>query len=157
MVAGSTAVADFTVAAVIAKTGRKDMIRKMLKTCAVSLVGLAWLWAAGAQAQPSSFLDRLHSDLQLSPAQDDAWQGFQQAYRVDPQDMTRERDAEARMPSLTGPQRMDLAIGMAEQDLAGMRRRGDALKAFYVGLSPQQQTVFDHDTLAPQQQGPGNY
>jgi periplasmic protein CpxP/Spy len=133
------------------------MIRKMLKTCAVSLVGLAWLWAAGAQAQPSSFLDRLHSDLQLSPAQDGAWQGFQQAYRVDPLDMTRERDAEARMPSLTGPQRMDLAIGMAEQDLAGMRRRGDALKAFYAGLSPQQQKVFDRDTLAPQQQGPGNY
>ena len=129
------------------------MIRKMLKTCAVSL--LAWLWTAGAQAQPPSFLDRLHSDLQLSPAQDSAWQGFQQAYRVDPQDMTRERDAEARMPSLTGPQRMDLAIGMAEQDLAGMRRRGDALKAFYAGLSPQQQKVFDRDTL--EGPGQGNY
>ena len=151
------AAADFTAAAVIAKTGRKDMIRKMLKTCAAGLVGLAWLWAAGAQAQPSSFLDRLHSDLQLSPSQEGAWQSFQQSYRVDPQEMAQERDAEAKMPSLTGPQRMDLAIGMAEQDLAGMRRRGDALKVFYAGLSPQQQTVFDRDTLAPPQQGPGNY
>src|SRR5271154_5644147 len=133
----------------------QDMIRKMLKTCAVSLVGLAWLWTAGAQAQPSSFLDRLRSDLQLSPTQDGAWQNFQQAYRVDPQDMTQERDAEARMPSLTGPQRMDLAIGMAERDLAGMRRRGDALKAFYATLSTQQQKVFDRDTL--EGPGQGNY
>jgi hypothetical protein len=53
------------------------------------------------------------------------------------------------MPGLTGPQRMDLAIGMAEENLAGMRRRGDALKIFYSGLSPKQQKVFDRDTLPP--------
>jgi hypothetical protein len=46
---------------------------------------------------------------------------------------------------------MDLAIGMAEQDLAGMRQRSDALKTFYATLSAQQQHVFDRDTLEPSQ------
>lgn len=119
---------------------------------AAGLMG-AVLWAGGALAQTtgSPFLDHLHSDLQLAASQESAWQAFQQAYRVDPQDLTRERDAQMRMPSLNGPQRMDLAISMAEQDLAGMRARGDALKAFYGTLSTQQQHVFDRDTLAPPQ------
>lgn len=123
------------------KTGR-------LLTIAGMMMGVV-LWAGGAGAQPSdsAFLDHLHNDLQLGPSQQSAWQAFQQSYRVDPQDMARERDAEQRMPAMTGPQRMDLAISMAEQDLAGMRRRGDALKAFYATLSPQQQRVFDRDTL----------
>ncbi len=111
------------------------------------------LWAASAQTQAqtmrSSFLQRLHSDLQLSPSQEDGWKDFEQAYQVDPQEITREREADARMPGLTGPQRIDLAIGMAEENLAGMRRRGDALKIFYSGLSPQQQKAFDRDTLPP--------
>ena len=120
---------------------------------AAALMGAA-LWAGGAMAQTSTstgspFLDHLRGDLQLTASQQDAWQSFQQAYRVDPQDVTRERDAEARMPSLNGPQRMDLAISMAEQDLAGMRQRSDALKAFYGGLSADQQHTFDRDTLAP--------
>ena len=124
---------------------------------AAALMGAA-LWAGGAVAQPtgSPFLDHLHSDLQLSAAQDSAWQSFQQAYRVDPQDLARERDADMRMPTLNGPQRMDLAISMAEQDLAGMRHRADALKAFYATLSPQQQHVFDRDTLEPSSQPGGN-
>lgn len=119
---------------------------------------LTLLWAGASLAQPdpdSAFLNRLHGDLQLNPSQESAWQAFQQSYRVDPQDMARERDAEQRMPRMTGPERMDLAIGMAEHDLDGMRRRGDALKAFYATLSPQQQRTFDRDTLQPP--GPGNY
>lgn len=135
------------------------MKTQRLLTCAAALAGAA-LWAGGALAQQSSdsaFLNRLHGDLQLSASQEGAWQNFQQSYRVDPREMAQERDAEARMPGLTGPQRMDLAISMAEQDLAGMRRRGDVLKSFYAILSPQQQHVFDRDTLEPPQPGPGNY
>jgi hypothetical protein len=107
--------------------------------------------APPALSQPDSgtFLQRLHSDLQLSPSQEGAWNSYQQSLRVDPQDYARQRDAQARMPGLNGPARMDLAISMAEQNLAGMRSRGDALKAFYATLSPEQQKVFDRDTMAP--------
>lgn len=128
--------------------------RRLLMAVAVAVLsaGAASAQPPGAQ-QPSDtmYLNRLHSDLGLNQAQESAWQAFQQAYRVDPRDMAQEREAEQRMPSLTGPQRMDLAIQMAEQDLAGMRRRGEALKAFYATLSPEQQRTFDRDTLS----GPG--
>jgi hypothetical protein len=127
-------------------------MKTRISILAAGLMGVA-LWAGGALAQTtgSPFLDHLHSDLQLNASQESAWQSFQQAYRVDPQDLARERDAQTRMPTLNGPQRMDLAIGMAEQDLAGMRQRSDALKTFYATLSAQQQHVFDRDTLEPSQ------
>lgn len=104
---------------------------------------------ANVQAQPAvlSMLQRLHTDLALSPSQEAGWNSFEQAYQVSPQDVARERDAAAKMPSLTGPQRVDLAISLSEQDLDGLRRRADALKTFYATLSPQQQKTFDRDTL----------
>ena len=117
-------------------------------------IGLALPWAPQARSQPagSYFLQRLHGDLQLSPSQEGAWNIFQQAFQVDPQEMARQRDADAKMPGLTGPERMDQAISMAQDNLAGLRRRGDALKTFYATLSPEQQKVFDRDTLPPRGQ-----
>jgi LTXXQ motif family protein len=115
-----------------------------------AVLALVLVLAPEAWSQPAGgFLQRLHSDLQLNPSQEGAWNNFQQAYQMDPQEMARERDADAKMPGLAGPQRMDLAISMAEENLAGMRRRGDALKTFYAMLSPQQQKIFDRDTLPP--------
>ncbi len=104
---------------------------------------------AWSQSDSGYVLQRLHSDLQLSPSQEGAWTTYQQSLQIDPQDYARQRDAQNRMSGLTGPQRMDLAISMAEQNLDGMRHRGDALKAFYATLSPEQQKVFDRDTMAP--------
>ena len=116
---------------------------------ALLVAGAMTALASPAQSQADSgyFLQRLHSDLQLSASQEAAWNAYQQSLRIDPQDYGRQRDAQAKMSSLTGPQRMDLAVSMAEQNLDGMRRRGDALKAFYATLSPEQQKIFDRDTL----------
>ncbi len=113
----------------------------------VTLAPQAWSQPGG-----SYFLQRLHNDLQLTPSQEGAWNTFQQSYQMDRQEMARQRDASDKLPGLTGPQRMDLAIGMAEDNLAGMRRRGDALKTFYGALSPDQQKIFDRDTLPPRGQ-----
>src|SRR5215472_15820930 len=131
------------------------MTRRFLPaTCAAALI---MVLAAPGQAQPQyqqyggpPFPERLHSDLQLTPSQEDGWKAFEQSYQPDPQEMARARDASSRMHGLTGPQRMDMAIGMAESNLAGMRHRGDVLKSFYATLSPQQQKIFDRDTLPPQ-------
>ena len=116
---------------------------------ALLMAGAITALALPVQAQSDSgyVLQRLHSDLQLSPSQEGAWTAYQQSLQIDPRDYARQRDAQNRMPGLTGPQRMDLAISMAEQNLDGMRQRGDALKAFYATLSPQQQKTFDRDTL----------
>jgi periplasmic protein CpxP/Spy len=110
--------------------------------------------AAHAQTPETRMLDGLHSALALTPAQEDGWKAFTQAYAIDPQELTQRRNSAATIPTLTAPQRVDLSVSMMKADLDSMERRGAALKAFYATLSPQQQSTFDRDTLPPPQQGP---
>jgi protein CpxP len=147
---------------------RTHDMRKYHLACATALTAL--LWAAGAQAQPQpqyqqqqqqqgpdQMLERLHYDLRLNPGQEGVWQAFQQSYREDPRAEEEDRNAQQRMAHMTGPQRIDMSIHMAERDLDTMRRQGDALKTLYAALSPQQQRVFDRDTLEQPDQSQGNY
>ena len=104
-----------------------------------------------AQPDAAQWAARLHDALRIRPDQEQAWQSFQRASTPSDQDEARQRDAYARMGQLRAPQRMDLSIQMMRSDLADMERRGDALKAFYATLSPDQQAVFDRETMrAPQ-------
>jgi hypothetical protein len=116
-----------------------------------ALIFLALLAASPVTAQPgqATWLDRLHDALRLRPDQDQAWARFQQASAMDPQDDSRQRDAYERMARLRAPQRMDLSIELMRSDLDGMERRRDALKDFYGALSPDQQAIFDRETLRP--------
>ena len=116
-----------------------------------ALIFLALLAASPVTAQPGqpAWLARLHDALRLRPDQDQAWARFQQASAMDPQDDSRQRDAYERMARLRAPQRMELSIEMMRSDLEGMERRRDALKDFYEALSPDQQAVFDRETLRP--------
>jgi hypothetical protein len=109
------------------------------------------LSATVAFAQQSSWqaLDRLQNDLQLTPSQQSAWDAFAKAYSPDPEEIAKQQRSEASMSTLNGPQRVDLAIELAKSDLAELQHRGDALKAFYATLSPEQQKKFDRDTLPP--------
>jgi len=104
-----------------------------------------------AQPDPSQWSARLHSALRLRPDQEQAWQVFQQASIPSPQEDERHRDAYERMGSLRAPQRMDLSIQLMRSDLQEMERRNEALKAFYTTLSPDQQAIFDRETLRPPQ------
>jgi LTXXQ motif family protein len=107
------------------------------------------------QGAGSPAFESLHSDLRLNPSQEDAWRIFQQAYAVDPQEFAKQRTAEARLTSLPAPQRIDLAVDLAKASLAGLQRRGVALKVFYATLSPDQQHIFDRDTLPAAPGGAG--
>jgi hypothetical protein len=111
------------------------------------------IFSAGAYAQQAhdGTLASLHAALNLTASQQDSWHNFEQAYTPDPQEMNKRRDAAQRMSTLTAPQRVDLSVSMAEDDLAGLKRRGGALKDLYGVLSPQQQSVFDRETLPPPQ------
>jgi len=104
-----------------------------------------------AQPDPSQWSARLHSALRLRPDQEQAWQVFQQASIPSPQEDERHRDAYERMGSLRAPQRMDLSIQLMRSDLQEMERRNEALKAFVTILSPDQQAIFDRETLRPSQ------
>ena len=82
---------------------------------------------------------------------EDSWRNFEQAYTPDPQEINKRMDAAKNMATLTAPQRIDVAIDMAGGDLAELKRRGGAMKDLYGVLSPQQQSVFDRETIPPPQ------
>lgn len=105
--------------------------------------------ASGQEAPPG--LTTLHDALRLRPDQEQAWQVFQRSSTRDSQDDARHRDAYQRMESLEAPQRMDVAIQLMRSDLNQLERRGDAMKAFYATLSPDQRETFNRETLRPPQ------
>jgi hypothetical protein len=108
----------------------------------------------GGDAQDQ--LRSLHASLHITAAQEDAWRAFMAASQPDPQQQARERAAQQMLPGLTAPQRVDLSIAAMQADLATMRQRGAALKAFYATLTPAQQATFDRETL-PRDEGEGGY
>ncbi len=111
--------------------------------CALAAIAAASL----AQAQSRGpDLHRLHDALNLSAAQEEAWNAFQAASQPNPQDEARDRTAAQMMPGLHAPQRVDLSIAAMKADLDEMEQRGAALKTFYNALSPAQQTTFDRET-----------
>jgi periplasmic protein CpxP/Spy len=59
------------------------------------------------------------------------------------------------MAKLPTPRRVDLINAEMDQDVAAMRRQGEAVKAFYAQLTPQQQSTFDRVTAQAQAQGEG--
>lgn len=103
--------------------------------------------AAHAQVPETQMLQRLHGALNLTPAQEDGWKMLEQAYVIDPREMAHQRSAAATISTLTAPQRMDLSINLMKADLESLEHRGLVLEVFYGKLSPQQQRIFDRDTL----------
>ncbi|KRB30504.1 Spy/CpxP family protein refolding chaperone [Acidovorax sp. Root70] len=82
----------------------------------------------------------LKGQLKLTPAQEPAWTTFTTAMqpgerpaRLDRQDMDK----------LTTPERIDRMRAMRAQHAAEADRRGEATKAFYATLTPEQQKTFD--------------
>ena len=120
-----------------------------------SMLALAGPLAAQPRQLPPQESDRsvddLHDALRLRPDQERAWRIFDEASRPDPQEEDRQRNAFERMGSLRAPQRFDLSIQMMRSELAATERRANALKIFYATLSPEQQAIFDRETLPPRQ------
>jgi hypothetical protein len=115
--------------------------------------GAILLLASGAalaqsppEGPPQPDLSRLHDALRLGPAQEAAWKAYAAAITPDPQLEARRRGAAAMMKSLPTPRRIDLVDAEMQEEMAAMRRQGQAVKAFYAQLSPEQQKTFDEMT-----------
>ncbi|GDY36622.1 Spy/CpxP family protein refolding chaperone [Acidovorax sp. NB1] len=85
-------------------------------------------------------LAELKAQLKLTAAQEPAWTSFTTALqpgerpaRLDRQDMDK----------LTTPERIDRMRALRAQHAAEADRRGEATKAFYAALTPEQQKTFD--------------
>lgn len=87
-------------------------------------------------------MTELKDALKLTPAQEEAWNQYNAAMQP-PAFGQRQRQDRAELAKLTTPERIDRMQQRAEERLAQMKQRGDATKAFYAQLSPEQQQTFD--------------
>jgi hypothetical protein len=128
------------------------MRRSVLVAASVLSLSLAGGALAQSQQQMPEDLNRLHEELRLSPQQEGAWRAYLAAVAPDPQTEARHRSASQMMQTLPTPRRIDLITAEMEQDMAAMRRQGQAVKAFYAQLTPAQQRTFDTMTYTAEQQ-----
>ena len=120
-------------------------------------------WVAKRQAE-------LKAKLQITPAQEGAWSTFtasmQPPARMGDRPAPEQRaQRRSEFEKLTTPQRIDKMREMRTQRTAErnaeMDKRGDAVKAFYAVLTPEQQKTFDAQRMMhgthDEKSGPGAY
>ena len=103
-------------------------------------------------AKMEAYLAKRQADmkakLKITPAQEGAWTAFTAAMQP-PAGLGARPGTEQRaeLDKLTTPQRIDKMREIRTQRMTAMTalmdKRGDAAKAFYAALSPEQQKVFD--------------
>lgn len=115
------------------------------------VLGFCFAMAAGGATQAaqavSADLIRLHDDLRLSDSQEAAWREYTTAIAPDPQTLARHRATQELLPLVPTPRRIALIEATMAQDELDFRRQGAAVNAFYGKLTPEQQKMFDRDTL----------
>lgn len=92
------------------------------------------------QAYMAERMAQLKAQLKLTAAQEPAWTAFTAA--MQPGERKARLD-HADMDKLTTPERIDRMRAMRAQHAAEADRRGEATKAFYAALTPEQQKTFD--------------
>jgi hypothetical protein len=102
---------------------------------------------AFAQTTPAERLDRLHSSLNLSAAEEPAWRDYVAAVAPNPQGAARRHATQDLLPKLTTPRRIALIDATMQQDVADLRQQGQAVMSFYNRLTPDQQAIFDRVTV----------
>ena len=119
---------------------------------------------AKMQAMMAKHLAELKAALKITPAQEGAWTTYTAAMQS-PAGMQARPTPEQRaeIDKLTTPQRIDKMREMRAQRMtemnATMNKRGDATKALYAALTPEQQKVFDaeHKKHKGHHDGPGHH
>jgi len=83
---------------------------------------------------------RLHDELNITPAQENAFRAYVASLRPRAPQVRGER---ASFKDLSAPARMEQMIAMQKQRTAEMEARMPALNAFYAQLTPEQKVIFD--------------
>jgi len=125
------------------------MATKFAFLATAGFVAALLLAPAGAVMAQARDAAELHAALHLSLEQETAWRAYQQALEPDRVSQARHQSAQMMMAGLTTPRRIDLIEANMQADLEVMRRQGEATKAFYGSLTPEQRIVFDRETLPP--------
>ena len=101
----------------------------------------------GGEQAITADLIRLHDDLQLSDSQEGAWREYTIAIAPNPETQARHQATSELLPLVPTPRRIALIEATMAQDDLDFRKQGAAVNAFYSKLTPEQQKVFDRDTL----------
>ncbi len=99
------------------------------------------------QVRIAEHLAGLKVKLDLTPAQQGAWQAFDSAATPSREQLTRMVQMRASMRSMTTPERIDRLREVRSERAAAMDRVFDATRQFYAQLSPEQQKTFDQNAL----------
>lgn len=107
---------------------------------------------AKMQARIAKHQAELKAKLKLTPAQEGAWTTFTASMQPPVHGARPDRAAmKAEFDKLTTPQRIDKMRELRAQHMAEMNtamdKRGEATKAFYAALSPEQQKAFDSQPM----------
>ena len=103
-------------------------------------------------AKMQAYLAKRQADmkakLKITPAQEGAWTAFTAAMQPPADSGVRPgTEQRAELDKLTTPQRIDKMREIRSQRMATMTalmdKRGEAAKAFYAALNPEQQKIFD--------------
>jgi Spy/CpxP family protein refolding chaperone len=98
------------------------------------------------QARRAQRVAKLHDELKITPAQENAWNAFVASMR--PQGRHGERadrqhGDRAAWAGLSAPQRAEKMLARQKERTAAMEQRVAALNSLYSVLSPEQKKVFD--------------
>ena len=105
-------------------------------------------WMAKRQAD-------LKATLKITPAQEGAWTAFTASMQPPARSAFQTPEQRAEFAKLSTPERIDKMRALRTQRMAersaAMDKRGEAIKAFYAALTPEQQKTFDaeHKKFGP--------
>ena len=108
-------------------------------------------------ARMQAWMDKRNADLKarlkLTTAQEGAWTTYTGAMKP-PADVMFKRMDRTELDKLPTPERIDKMKSLRTQQMndmsAAMDKHGEATKAFYATLTPEQQKVFDSNAMRPQ-------
>ncbi|MDN4055782.1 Spy/CpxP family protein refolding chaperone [Massilia sp. YIM B02763] len=86
---------------------------------------------------------KLHDELKITPAQEQAWNTFVASMQPPARGQHGPRADRAALAKLPAPERMAKAIERQKQRTAAMEQRLGALNDFYAVLTPEQKQTFD--------------
>jgi Spy/CpxP family protein refolding chaperone len=92
---------------------------------------------------------RLHDELKITPAQENAWNAFAASMKP-AQRGEHQRGDRAALAKLSAPERAQKMIERQKVRTASMEQRLSALNSFYSVLSPEQKKVFDEKSARMQ-------
>ena len=117
-----------------------------------AMQGMQGMHARGERHDPAKFREHmarrqadLKARLKISPAQEGAWSTFTAS--MQPPANRPQRPSREEFARLTTPERIDRMQVMKTERDARMTQRAGATRTLYATLSPEQQKVFDANTM----------